>query len=579
MSEPDIVKELDPLFNPKTVAVIGATNNFNKWGFSSFSSALAGSQTVYPVNRREDKIIGHTAYKKVTDIPDDIDLSVFVVPAPSCPAVMEDCVEKGVKAAVIISAGFREVGEEGQKLEDEVLRIARKGGIRFVGPNCMGMWSATSDLRAYMFPLPSKPGPIAFVSQGGNLGGAVVMSAITRGLGFRRYISCGATADIQMEDYMEYFGHDPGVKVILAYIEGLNDGRRFIEKVSEVTKKKPVIVLKPGKEEATVKAISAHSGSLAGTAIMHDTAFNKCGVIQADGPEQMIDIATGFLTLPLPNGRKVAIITGGGSYGVICTEACATHDLDVIELPQEALDRFDKIFPPRWSHGNPVDPAGDRNFIGYLKAPTMLLELDEVDAVIFMGFGSLAGFSSMLTSGGMDSVIPTSMFSNLKGMDKLLEGFTSKLASGEAPDLKAVRPFLSAFGGMLGSSAGDMEEFLVSFTQGMDPSLLGDMLSAFPALLSGDTSQVGDMIEKLDPALSGMIAGWMGKYNKPVLTTTFSETETRIMDGVYTYPTAGKVAIVLSKLAWYKEYKENHGIPFDQFELCEVLNTKLNKNK
>ena len=165
----------------------------------------------------------------MTDIPDDVDLAVFVIPAPSIPSVMEDCVEKGVKASVIISAGFREVGEEGRRLEDEVIGIARKGGIRVVGPNCMGMWSATSNLRAYMFPMPSKPGPIGFVSQGGNLGGAVVMSAYTRGLGFRRYISCGCTADIQIEDYIEYFGHDPGVKVIMAYVEGLNDGRRFIE--------------------------------------------------------------------------------------------------------------------------------------------------------------------------------------------------------------------------------------------------------------------------------------------------------------------------------------------------------------
>ena len=187
-----IVEELEPLFNPESVAVVGATNNWNKWGFSTFSSALNGFRgPVYPVNNKESEIMGHKAFARLSDIPGPVDLVAFVIPAPSVAPVMEECVAKGVKAAVIISAGFAEVGEEGKKLQDEVLRIARKGGIRFIGPNCMGFWSASSDLRAFMFPLPVEDGPLAFVSQGGNVGGAVVLSGHMRGIGFHRYVSCG----------------------------------------------------------------------------------------------------------------------------------------------------------------------------------------------------------------------------------------------------------------------------------------------------------------------------------------------------------------------------------------------------
>ena len=400
MTKPDIVKELEPLFDPKSVAVIGATNNWNKWGFSTFSSSLDGFEgPVYPVNFREDKVLGRKAYKKITDIPGPVDLVAFVIPAPSIPAVMEECVEKGVKAGVIIAAGFQEVGDEGKKLQDEVVRIAKKGNIRFIGPNCMGYWSASSNLRAFMFPMPVKSGPIAFVSQGGNVGGAIVMSGYARGIGFHRYISCGATADIQIEDYIEHFGHDPNVKVILTYVEGLNNGRRFMEVAKEVSRKKPIIALKPGKTTAAAKAISSHSGSLSGIDKIYNAVFRECGIIRANTAEELLDYAIGFLTQPLPRGRNVAIITPGGSYGVLCADSCASEGLNVIDLPKETIDEFNKIFPPRWSHGNPVDPAGDRNFLGYLRAPDMLLNLDIIDAIIFMGFGSFSGFSSMLESG------------------------------------------------------------------------------------------------------------------------------------------------------------------------------------
>ena len=195
-------EEFEPLFNPRAVAVIGATNNWGKWGFSTWNSLLDGYEgRVYPINNRQKEILGYRAYSRVTDIPEDepVDLAVFVIPAEGVPAVMEECVQKGVRAGVIISAGFAETGKEGKNLQDEVVRIARKGRLRFIGGNCMGFWSATAHLKAFMFPLPVMDGPLALVSQGGNIGGSVVSAGYMRGIGFRSYVSCGCTADIQIE--------------------------------------------------------------------------------------------------------------------------------------------------------------------------------------------------------------------------------------------------------------------------------------------------------------------------------------------------------------------------------------------
>ena len=396
--------DLEPLFRPQSVAVVGASNNFAKWGYSTFACIMTSYPgDLYPVNKRDKEILGHKAYPGVNDIPGPVDLVIIVVPPEAVAGVMTECVEKGVKAAVIITAGFAEVGAEGRAMQDEVVDIARKGGIRLVGPNCMGMWSAAATLTAFMFPLPIMPGPLALVSQGGNIGGALVADAVARGVGFQYYVSCGCTADIPIEEYIEYLGNDDSVKVILVYIEGLGESSRFVEKVKAVTLKKPVVVMKPGKTEAAARAISSHSGTMSGSDLIYTAVFKKAGVIRTENTTQLLDVAIGLLTQPLPRGRNVVITTPGGSYGVMCAEACALRGLNVIDLPGKAMETFNAMFPSRWSHGNPVDPAGDRDFVQYLRAPEILLEYPEVDAIIFMGFGSFSGLSSTF-AGGMNNV-------------------------------------------------------------------------------------------------------------------------------------------------------------------------------
>ncbi len=567
-----IVEELDPLFNPRSVAVVGATNNFNKWGFFTFSSALDGFPgPVYPVNNRETEVLGRKAYARVTDIPDAVDLVAIVVPAPSVPSVMEDCVAKGVKAAVIISAGFAETGAEGKKLQDEVLRIARKGGIRFVGPNCMGYWSATSNLRAFMFPLPVRDGPLAFVSQGGNVGGAVVISGYHRGVGFHRYVSCGCAADIQIEHYIEYFGEDPAVKVVLAYIEGLADGKRFLEKVSRVTPRKPVIVLKPGKTDAAAKAIISHSGALAGTDDIYEAAFKSIGVLRVDSPEELLDVAIGFLTQPLPRGRNVAILTPGGSYGVLCADACAAEGLNVVKLPQKVIAELDRVFPPRWSRGNPVDPAGDRNFITYLTAPMKLLRVDEVDALIFMGFGGFSIFASLFASFSRDS---SGTFSVRVPMQQTPQELLPELRRAlESKDVEQIRaalhPVISALAMLTGThNEQEVEDFcrLVAsaVAAGRIDALL--LLGAFRPLETTVASQ-GTSSHRLAPEeaiarfFRSIAEQWVADYGKPVLTTTFfAEDQPRLEGSHYVYRSGTHAARVLAKLVEYKEFLEKAGV-------------------
>jgi succinyl-CoA synthetase alpha subunit len=567
-----IVQELEPLFNPKSVAVVGATNNWNKWGFFTFSSALSGFPgPVYPVNNRETEVLGRKAYVRVTDIPEPVDLVVIVVPAPSVPSVMEDCVAKGVKAGVIISAGFAETGAEGKKLQDEVLRIARKGGIRFVGPNCMGYWSATSNLRAVMFPLPVMDGPLAFVSQGGNVGGAVVISGYHRGVGFHRYVSCGCAADIQIEDYIEYFGEDPEVKVILAYIEGLADGKRFLEKVSRVTPRKPVIVLKPGKTDAAAKAIVSHSGALAGSDDIYEAAFRSVGVLRVDSPEELLDVAIGFLTQPLPKGRNVAILTPGGSYGVLCADACAAEGLNVVKLPQTVIAELDRVFPPRWSRGNPVDPAGDRNFITYLTAPMKLLRVGEVDALIFMGFGGFSIFASLFASFGRDnSGAFTVQVPMRQSPQELLPDLKRALESRDVIQIKgALRPVISALATLTGTYyEHEVEDFcrLVAsaVAAGRIDALL--LLNAFrPAEPAADTKAASS--ERLVPEeaiarfFRAVAEQWVAEYGKPVLTTTFfAEDQPRLHGSHYVYRSGTHAARVLAKLVEYKEFLEKIGV-------------------
>jgi succinyl-CoA synthetase alpha subunit len=570
MNKPKIATVLEPLFQPRSVAVIGASNNRNKWGNSTFRSLKNQYKgDLYAVNHRDGEILGYRAYTKVTDIPGPVDLGIIVIPPGNVADVMEDCAQKGVKACVIITAGFAEVGPEGKALQDEVVRIARRGGIRFVGPNCMGMWSAVANLTAFMFPMIILNGPLALISQGGNIGGALVADATARGIGFRHYVSCGCTADIQIEDYVEYLGYDDSVKVIMLYIEGLEDGHRFVEKVKKVTRHKPVVALKPGKTDAAARAISSHSGALSGADSIYEAAFKKAGVLRVDSSTELLDVAIGLLTQPLPQGPNVVITTPGGSYGVMCAEACALRGMNVIDLPQKAMETFNIMFPSRWSHGNPVDPAGDRDFVQYLRAPEVVLKCPEVDALIFMGFGSFSSLSSVF-AGGKGGPKIMNWMKNIDGFEDMAQSALDVFNSGDRDQIRELVKLIlkMMFDSIMPTKSLEMEEFLKTLSGGLtsekmiQSSFFEILKELLISMASGDTDRLGNVnvMDLMEPIPGSLVSGLIEKYEKPVITTTFTEGNTQVSEaGHFPYPNSDRASIVLSKLIDYKEYLEKEG--------------------
>ncbi|MBW1819633.1 MAG: CoA-binding protein [Deltaproteobacteria bacterium] len=551
-----IVTGLEPLFNPRSVAVIGASNNVNKWGRSTFSSLMKHYRgDLYAVNKREEKILGHPVYKRVTDIPGEVDLVVIVIPPENVAGVMEDCVKKGIKASVIITAGFAETGPQGKALQDKVVNIARRGGIRIVGPNCMGMWSASARLTAFMFPMDILDGPLALISQGGNIGGALVADATARGIGFRHYVSCGCTADIQIEDYVEYLGHDDSVKVIMLYIEGLGDGNRFVEKVKKVTRMKPVVALKPGKTDAAARAISSHSGALSGSDPVYDAAFKKAGVLRVESSTELLDLGIGLLTQPLPKGRNVVITTPGGSYGVMCAEACALRGMNIIDLPDSAMKTFNTMFPSRWSHGNPVDPAGDRDFVQYLRAPEVALQCPEVDALIFMGFGSFSALSSVF-GGGKGGTGIMNWVKGIEGIEEMAPAALKILNSGDEKDIRQLVKALIGmmFASIMPTKSLKMDEFLETLSGALTTekmlhtSFFDTLNDLFESLTTGNSDKLGDIniMDLMEPIPGALVRGLIEKYGKPMITTTFTEGNTQLSEaGHFPYPNSDRASNVL----------------------------------
>ena len=413
-----------------------------------------------------------------------------------------------------------------------------------------------------MFPLPVKDGPLAFVSQGGNVGGAVMTSGFMRGVGFHRYVSCGCAADIQIEDYIEYFGQDPEVKVILAYIEGLVDGRRFLDKVKKVTPTKPVIVLKPGKTDAAAKAITSHSGALAGSDEAYEAAFKSIGISRVESPEELLDVAIGFLTQPLPKGRNVAILTPGGSYGILCAEACATEGLDVVKLPDRVIAALDKVFPPRWSHGNPVDPAGDRNLLTFLTAPGKLLKVDEIDSLIFMGFSGFSIFASLFVSRESGEAAP--WVSSREAFREMAAEFTRAISLKDTVKIgKTVFPIVSGMASRMGIYH---EEDIAELTEIIAAAIVSGRLRVpflVSAFLPPDSQALTEMGVENPPTANEAVAHflvalaeqWVASYKKPVLTTTFFTVDQPRLQGThYAYPSGRHAARVLIKMVEYEEY-------------------------
>jgi len=383
MSE-TIVEQLDHIFKPKSVAVIGASNDFSKWGGRVFSNALSSEfrGRVYPVNPRGGEIQGIEAYKDVRDIPGDVEMAIFTLPAAHVPGAMKACVEKGVKGGYMISAGFAETGEEGRRLEEETVRIARAGGLRFAGPNGNGIWSSAVKLNILPFQ-GIKNGPLAFISQSGTFCGVAGRAAENRGYGMSKVVAIGNQADITAADYLEYLGQDNDTAVIGMYLEGLKEGRRFFEVAKKVTRTKPILVFKGGNSDFGARATLSHTASIAGEEAVFQAMCKQAGIIQVAEIEHLFIMAEALWSQPLPSGNRVAVIGNGGQC-VTIVDLLSSMGVDVPELKKDDQVKLKATMPPHAPMPqNPIDyAAGNMSGMAEVKVVEALLSLDYIDGII-----------------------------------------------------------------------------------------------------------------------------------------------------------------------------------------------------
>lgn len=380
----EIVEQLDAIFKARSIAVIGASNTPPKWGYRMVHRpATSGYHgTIYPVNPREKVVDGLRAYSSIAEIPDDIDLAVFAIPAAAVPQAMAECVTKGVKGAVLITAGFAETGAEGKMLQDEVVKVAQKGGIRFVGPNGMGIWSSANRLNLSFDEAPGK-GSIAFVSQSGTFGGLLAQIATAKGYGLSKFISIGNQADLKAADYLEYLAEDDDTRAIVFYMEGFQDGRRFYDVAREAVKTKPVVIYKAGRSEAAARATISHTSSLIGSDEIFEALCQQVGLIRAYEATHPFDMAEALVSQPLPRGGRVAII-GSGGQGVVTSDACGCLGLEVPEFDKKTKTSLKKALPPHAPvPSNPVDfAAAARTALDEARVADAIARVDYIDGII-----------------------------------------------------------------------------------------------------------------------------------------------------------------------------------------------------
>lgn len=380
---------LEYVFRPRSVAVLGVTNTPGTVPHDIFTNLLSGhfNGAVYPVAPRKRHIAGVRAYDYVVDIPDPVDMAVLVFPGRVCELALEQCGKKGVKAAIIISAGFREVGPAGAAREEEIKRIARQYGMRLIGPNCLGAINTEPDIclnASFARAMPDR-GKIAFLSQSGALCTAVLDYAQGKHIGFSKFVSLGNKADITEVDMLEYLADDPHTSVILMYLESIQDGHRLVEIAHRITggeHHKPILAIKGGRTEAGAAAAQSHTGALAASDVVCDAVFRQAGIIRAKSIEEMFNTARLLANQPLPRGNRIAIVTNAGGPGVMATDAAIERGLELAPLSLETRAELKKSLPPTANTNNPVDVIGDARDDRYAAALEAVIADEAVDQVL-----------------------------------------------------------------------------------------------------------------------------------------------------------------------------------------------------
>lgn len=377
-------KALDAIFAPESVAVIGATERKGSVGRTILWNLISNSfgGTVYPVNPKRSGVLGIKAYPSIADVPDKVDLAVIVTPARTVPGVVKECVEAGVAGAIIISAGFKEIGPDGVKLEEEILAEARRGRMRIIGPNCVGVMNPLSGLNATFASRMALPGSVGFISQSGALCTSILDWSFEENVGFSAFVSVGSMLDVGWGDLIYYLGRDSRTSSIVIYMESIGDARSFMSAAREVALAKPIIVIKPGRTQAAAAAAASHTGSLTGSDEVLAAAFRRVGVLRVDNISDLFNMAEVLAKQPRPKGRRLGIVTNAGGPGVLATDALITNGGELATLSKETMGSLDEILPPHWSHGNPVDILGDADRERYAKAMEIVINDPSCDGAL-----------------------------------------------------------------------------------------------------------------------------------------------------------------------------------------------------
>jgi len=377
------VVSLDGFFRPSSVAIIGASREPGKLGHEVLRNIIeAGFKgEVYPVNPKADEVLGLKCYPSIKDVPSQVDLAVVIVPAKFVPSVIADCGAKGTRAVVVISGGFGETGPAGGELERQMLETAGRGGVRIIGPNCQGVNSTSVGLCA-SWPLVKVRGPISIISQSGTIAAALACWADEEGVGISKLVALGNKCDVDETELLSYLAGDPETEVIALYIEGVRNGRKFMEVARAAASKKPVVVVKGGRTAKGAEAVLSHTRSLAGSDAVFDAAFRQAGIIRALDVEDLYDICKGFACLPLPKGENVVIVTSSGGSGILATDACEELGLNIIDLPADVRDALNGKLPPECILRNPLDLTGSATSQMYDEVLTALNAANSIDSII-----------------------------------------------------------------------------------------------------------------------------------------------------------------------------------------------------
>ncbi len=379
-----MVRQLDSIFKPKVIACIGASDKVESVGYAVMHNLLTGGfqGKVYPVNPKHKTIQGVTAYKSIKKLPKKADLAVIVTPAHTVPAIVEECGEAGVGGLLIISAGFKEAGEEGQQMLEQITETSRKYGMRIIGPNCLGFINPNLGINASFATKMANKGNIAFISQSGALCTSILDWSLDQSVGFSHFVSIGSMVDVGFAELIDYFGMDNSTTSILIYMETLKDARKFMSAARAFARSKPIIILKAGKSVEGGKATLSHTGSVAGNDSVFDAAFQRAGIIRVETIAELFDSAQALAMQPRPQGNRLAIVTNAGGPGVLATDYLSTRGGILANLSENTMEKLNEFLPPTWSHNNPVDVLGDASAATYRRALEICLADENVDGVL-----------------------------------------------------------------------------------------------------------------------------------------------------------------------------------------------------